>query len=49
MDRLNVISHNKRINSIALNNNKNIEITNDNLFTIMKLVKKISSFNQFND
>ena len=44
-----MISHNKRLNWIALDNNKNLEITNDNLNTIMKLVKKIRSFNQFND
>ena len=49
MDRENVISYNKRLNWIALDNNKNLEITNDNLNTIMKLVKKIRSFNQFND
>ena len=49
MDRKNMISHNKRLNWIALDNNKNLEITNDNLNTIMKLVKNIRSFNQFND
>ena len=49
MDRKNMISHNKRLNWIALDNNKNLEITNNNLNTIMKLVKKIRSFNQFND
>ena len=49
MDRKNMISHNKRLNWIALDNNKNLEISNDNLNTIMKLVKKIRCFNQFND
>ena len=49
MDRKNMISHNKRLNWIALDNNKNLEIKNNNLNTIMKLVKKIRSFNQFND
>ena len=49
MDRENVISYNKRLNWIALDNNKNLEITNDNLNTILKLVLKIRCFNQFND
>jgi hypothetical protein len=49
MNRKNLISHNKRLYYIALDNNKNLEITKDNLNTIMILFKKIRSFNQFND
>ncbi len=49
MKRKNVISHNKKLNWIALDNNKNLEITNNNLNTIKRLVEKIRSFIQKND
>ena len=48
-NRLNMISQNKRLNYIALDNNKNLLFSNNNLNTITRLVKKIRSFNQFND
>jgi hypothetical protein len=47
MDRKNVISQNRRLNYIALDNNKNLLFKNKNKKTLMKLVKKIRCFNQF--
>ena len=45
--RKNVISHNRRLNHIALDNNKNLLCRKNNLNTLMGLVNKIRCFNQF--
>ena len=47
MKRENVTSRNRRLNYIAFDNNKNLMFENENLNTLMKLVKKIRCFNQF--
>ena len=47
MKRKNLISQNKRLNYIALDNNKKLLFKNNNLNTLMRLVNKIRYFNQF--
>jgi hypothetical protein len=44
-----MIGQNKRLNYIALDNNKNLLFNMNNLIKLMSLVYKIRNFNQFND
>ncbi len=46
-NRQKMISQNRRLNYLALDNNKNLLFNNKNYNTLMKLVKKIRCFNQF--
>ncbi len=48
-NRIKIISKNKLLNFIALDNNKNLEIKKNSINTMMKLIRKIRNFNQFND
>ena len=48
-NRRKLISNNRLLNYIALDNNKNLKFHNENVNQIMKLIQKIRSFNQFDD
>ncbi len=48
-NRRKLISNNRLLNYIALDNNKNLIFDNQNVNKLMKLIQKIRSFNQFGD
>ena len=48
-NRRKLISNNRLLNYIALDNNKNLRFDNENVNKLMKLIQKIRSFNQFGD
>ncbi len=48
-NRRKIISNNRILNYIALDNNKNLVFDNQNVNKLMKLIQKIRSFNQFGD
>jgi hypothetical protein len=48
-NRKKLISNNRLLNYIALDNNKNLRFNNQNVNTFMNLILKIRSFNQFDD
>ena len=48
-NRKKLISNNRLLNYIALDNNKNLEFNDENVDKLMKLIQKIRSFNQFGD
>ncbi len=48
-NRKKIISNNRLLNWISLDNNKNLEFDNQNEIKLMKLIQKIRSFNQFGD
>ena len=47
--RRKLISNNRLLNYIALDNNKNLEFNDENVNKLMSLIQKIRSFNQFGD